>query len=243
MHGPRHRRSKKRWRLYSDKNYAEARVALLKACAKAGTTCGPWCCSATLYQKGQGVEEFCGAKARDWFGKAAEAGDAEAQLAYACCLLDEAAGDVDPAAKHADQLASEGGGQRQQPRPSSISALIYAGQYGAEPDWPKAVEWFGKAAASGVLMRNTISAFSISMAKGWRRMPLRRRNGLSKAALKGMPEAALEYGVLVIRGEGVERNIDIGIKWLRMPLNTAIPWRKTGWRACMQRAPAHRRSC
>ena len=30
-----------------------------------------------------------------------------------------------------------------------------------------------------------------------------------------MPEAALEYGVLVIRGEGVERDIAIGVKWLR----------------------------
>ena len=41
----------------------------------------------------------------------------------------------------------------------------------------------------------------------------------SKAALQGMPEAALEYGVLVFRGEGVEKDEALGAKWLLVAAN------------------------
>ncbi len=40
---------------------------------------------------------------------------------------------------------------------------------------------------------------------------------------QGMPEAALEYGVLVLRGEGVEQNMDIGTRWLRFAAEHGHP--------------------
>ncbi len=35
-----------------------------------------------------------------------------------------------------------------------------------------------------------------------------------KAAMQGMADAALEYGVMVFRGDGVEKNEAIGAQWL-----------------------------
>jgi uncharacterized protein len=46
---------------------------------------------------------------------------------------------------------------------------------------------------------------------------------MSRAAVKGMPEAALEYGVLVLRGEGVKRDEQVGIKWLLYAANRGHP--------------------
>ena len=39
-------------------------------------------------------------------------------------------------------------------------------------------------------------------------------NWFSKAAVQGLPEAAMDYGVLVFRGEGVQRDEAVGAKWM-----------------------------
>ena len=44
-------------------------------------------------------------------------------------------------------------------------------------------------------------------------------NWFSKAATQGMPDAALEYGVLVFRGEGVQKDQVLGAKWLLIAAN------------------------
>lgn len=195
--------------LYKDKHYAEA-LGVAKGLAANGDV-KAMVLLGTMYENGQGTEESA-ESAREWFGKAAEAGDADAQYEYAMLLLDENAGDVDPASA-ASWLAKAAGNGNDKAQYNL--ALIYSGQYGADPDWPKAVEWFGKSAAAG----NPKAQYNLGLlyldGKGVTANPVAAAEWLSKAALKGMPEAALEYGVLVIRGEGVERNVDIGVRWLR----------------------------
>ena len=61
------------------------------------------------------------------------------------------------------------------------------------------------------------------MAKALQKDPVAAADWLSRAAVKGMPEAALEYGVLVMRGEGVQRDEKIGVKWLLYAANRGHP--------------------
>ena len=59
-----------------------------------------------------------------------------------------------------------------------------------------------------------ISACSISRAAASIRTVSWRRKWLVKAAEQGYADAALDYGVLVFRGEGVQKDEKIGAQWL-----------------------------
>ena len=44
-----------------------------------------------------------------------------------------------------------------------------------------------------------------------------------RAALKGLPDAALDYGVLVFRGDGVQKDEKIGAQWLTVAAQRGNP--------------------
>jgi uncharacterized protein len=192
---------------FEDGKYEDAR-RIAEPMAKAGDA-RAMAMMGALLQKGLGVTADPKA-ASDWFRQAAEKNHPGAAFSLAMMELDGSLGKPDTV-DAAKWLAIATNGN---PDAQYNLGLVFAGRYGNEPDWPKAAEWFRKAAEQKVPEAEYNLGLLYLDGHGVEKDAVAAADWLSRAAVKGMVEAALEYGVLVMRGEGVQRDEKIGIKWL-----------------------------
>jgi uncharacterized protein len=168
-----------------------------------------------MLQKGLGVEVDL-TQAQYWFSKAANKGNADAQLALGLLLFEdqklaEGLPYLDSAAQAGNMTAQYNLG------------LYYSGIYNTEANWVSAATWFQKAADQGMADAQYNFALLFVDGRGVEKNSVKAASWFGKAALQGLPDAALEYGVLVFRGEGVEKDEALGAKWLLIAANHGNP--------------------
>ncbi len=135
-----------------------------------------------------------------------------AQFALASIYLDGSLGSADPETwRSLAGKAAEGGHSE-----ALVNmGLMASGAFGKEPDWPEAADLVSQGSrARPCRGASTILASSISKAMAWSRNQVAAAEWFAKAAAQGLTDAALDYGVLVFRGEGVEKDEKIGAQWM-----------------------------
>jgi len=167
---------------------------------------------AEIYARGLGLAKN-EKEAADWYGKAADAGVAEAQFQYALVLLDgRLAGKDEARAKKLMQAAADSGNRLAQ---FNLAQMILDSESGTAGQL-KAVEYYMKAAEAGLPdAQYAVSQIYANGAGGISKDEPEARKWLLLSAQQNFDTAQVDLGSWLVEGKGGPRDMKAGFGWMR----------------------------
>ncbi|MDD6141854.1 MAG: toll/interleukin-1 receptor domain-containing protein [Bacteroidales bacterium] len=151
-------------------------------------------------------------KAVEWFRKAAERGNANAQCYLGYCFKDGAGVDKNyTEAVNWYRKAAEQGN----PEAKNSLGVCYQNGYGVVKDLAEAVKWYRKAAEQGYNVAQVNLGMCYESGQGVLKDLAEAVKWYRKAAEQGNPEAKNSLGVCYQNGYGVAKDLVEAVKWYR----------------------------
>ena len=152
------------------------------------------------------------ARARFWYGKAAEAGAARGHLGYGAVLLHDAKTDADISAAitHVRRAAAE-----KLPTAYYCLGLIYEKAIGVPTDATLAATYYGQAAQAGIIGAQTKYGAMLFRGLGLKENRVQGESWLRRAGLAGDVEAAATLAQLYANGNDMPPNYAEAALWFR----------------------------